>query len=155
MRKITNSDKGIYILEIKANHPFYLSSKIFKNREMPSGYYYYVGSAQKNLYSRVSRHIKKKKKVHWHIDQITTLNITDVKNVYLFMDQGKNFECELVKDLVKRTDMDYAIDNFGNSDSKQCKSHLLYSKKRIPHNHFSFLYHSIVRLIPSSIEISD
>ena len=34
------------------------------------GYYVYVGSAKKNLASRLARHTRKRKKMHWHIDYL-------------------------------------------------------------------------------------
>lgn len=36
----------------------------------PQGYYVYVGSAKKNLASRLARHTRKRKKMHWHIDYL-------------------------------------------------------------------------------------
>ena len=36
----------------------------------PAGYYIYSGSAQKNLTHRISRHLRKKKPLRWHIDYL-------------------------------------------------------------------------------------
>jgi Uri superfamily endonuclease len=38
------------------------------------GTYVYVGSAKKGIRSRVSRHLRKEKKVYWHIDYLLTRN---------------------------------------------------------------------------------
>ncbi len=154
MLKITNQDRGIYILEIKAENNFSISSKTFDGFIFPKGFYYYVGSAQKNFRSRILRHLKKKKTIHWHIDHITVLPTNKINMVYIFEDLPKDFECELVQTLIRKNILEYSASNFGNSDCKICDSHLLYSKKKIPYNHFSRLYQSIVRFKPSSSDIS-
>ncbi|HPN39145.1 MAG TPA: DUF123 domain-containing protein [Melioribacteraceae bacterium] len=95
------------------------------------GYYYYVGSAQKNLQSRIDRHKKKIKKIHWHIDNITTNINSDINNVFVFINAKKDFECEL-RDLIEhKFNLTHPIKNFGNSDCNKCFSHLLYSKNKI------------------------
>ena len=116
------------------------------------GYYFYVGSAQKNLFHRIKRHVEKEKKIHWHIDYLTTIPEIEIKSIIIFENKPKNFETKLVFDLVKAFNLDYAVKGFGNSDDPVCESHLLYSKKRIPYSHFISRYHSTVRLIPSSID---
>jgi len=152
--KITNRDNGIYILEIFAKEDFTVFSKTFSGYVFPEGYYYYVGSAQKNFRSRILRHLKKEKTVHWHIDNITTIHSNLITNVYIFINKTKDFECQLVQNLINSTALKYSAKNFGNSDCNICSSHLLYSKKKIPYNQFSRLYQSIVRFKPSSSDIS-
>jgi len=152
--RITNSDSGIYILEIKINRDFTVSTKTFENFTFKKGFYYYVGSAQKNLKSRIQRHLKKEKIIHWHIDHITTIRESEITSVYVFRSKKKDFECELVQTLTRKGILKYSAKNFGNSDCNICDSHLLYSNKRIPYNQFSRLYQSIVRFNPSSNEIS-
>ncbi len=154
MLKITNRDKGIYILEINAEKDFTISTKTFSNFLFKKGFYYYVGSAQKNFRSRILRHLKKEKIINWHIDHITTKTSNKIVSVYLFQNMPKNFECELVQTLTGKGILEYSANNFGNSDCKICDSHLLYSEKKIPYSHFSRLYQSIVRFKPSSKDIS-
>ncbi|GBD91317.1 hypothetical protein BMS3Abin04_02044 [bacterium BMS3Abin04] len=154
MLRITNSGKGIYILEIFAEKSFKVNSKKFYGKIFKDGYYYYVGSAQKNLKSRIDRHLKREKKLHWHIDYITAIRTNTISNIYLFPDKDKDFECSLVQDLLKNTLLYTPVKDFGNSDCSICDSHLLYKKKRITYSHFSRLYHSIVRFIPSSKDTS-
>ncbi len=154
MHRITNSDQGIYILEIFAEKSFKVNSQKFHSKIFNDGYYYYVGSAQKNLKSRIDRHLKREKKLHWHIDYITTIRTNKISNIYYFFNRGKNFECSLVQDLLKNTSLYTPVNDFGNSDCSICDSHLLYKEKQIPYSHFSRLYHSIVRFIPSSNDTS-
>ncbi len=129
MHKIINS--GIYILEIRLVQN--IKVVLVKNKEfdLQQGYYYYVGSAQKNLQSRVNRHRKKNKKIHWHIDHITSNYFADVLRVYTFENAKKEFECELRELIEKKFNLTHPIKNFGNSDCNKCFSHLLYSKSTV------------------------
>ncbi len=150
--KTTNS--GVYILEIYLKDELFLNSKKF-NLLLHTGYYYYFGSAQKNLISRINRHIKKDKIIHWHIDLLTTNSKCNVSNVYYLLDMGKEIECEMRKKVEEGFHLLHPIKSFGNSDCKNCYSHLLYSKTKISYNHFCSLYHSMVSFIPSHNGISD
>lgn len=152
-RSVTDFKSGIYILEIEAKVNFKLDIKKFTGLTFPAGWYYYVGSAQKNFHHRVLRHIRKEKKIHWHIDHLTTNKKIDVKSIYIFENKPKQFETDLVKDLVDNIPLKYFADGFGNSDDPVCKSHLLYSRQAVAYSHFISRYQSTVRFIPSSMEI--
>jgi Uri superfamily endonuclease len=145
-------NKGIYILAIKAFKPFGVSIKRFRERKFNKGYYYYVGSAQKNLKQRLIRHCKKEKTIHWHIDHITSISTNKVEYIYLFREAEKDLECTLANFIENELQLDASIRSFGNSDSNCSSSHLFYSKTKINYNHLFSLYQSIVRLIPSEIE---
>lgn len=141
---------GIYILEIVPTKTFSFSHKILGNHYFSMGYYYYVGSAQLNLDHRIKRHITKSKKLHWHIDYITSNKFTHITNVYILNNFTKEFECKIVEDLYNHFNMQFPIKSFGNSDCKICKSHLLYCEKQISYNQLCSLYQSAVSFIPSS-----
>lgn len=117
-----------------------------------AGYYYYVGSAQKNLRQRIMRHLRKDKIAHWHIDHITTNPATLIKNLFLIKSGKKDLECEIANLLENNINLDASLKGFGNSDSNCSSTHLFYSKNKIDHNHLLSLYQSMVRLIPSEIE---
>lgn len=142
-------DSGIYLLEIRAGEAFRLGIKKFSDILFPAGFYYYAGSAQKNLTARIERHKLKKKIIHWHIDHITVHRKLEIISISVFQDQPKQRECELVAELIGEFNLSYATHGFGNSDCNSCGSHLLYSKKKISHSHFIRRYHSMVRFIPS------
>lgn len=145
-------NKGIYILEIHAEIPFDVSIKKFRERKFKDGYYYYVGSAQKNLKQRLNRHVKKEKTIHWHIDHITSINTNKIGHIFLLKEAEKDLECELANCFEKKMQLDSSIKNFGNSDRNCSSTHLFYSKAPIDYSHLCSLYQSIVRLIPSEIE---
>ena len=89
------------------------------------GYYIYVGSAMNSLVSRIKRHMKDDKKLHWHIDYLLKNKNSRIDDI-IFAISSKNIECKLsqyIKNLA-----DNQVDNFGCSDCK-CISHLYYFKK--------------------------
>ena len=153
-QKLIKSNSGIYILETYVPKYFSLGIPKFKNLIIYRGYYYYVGSAQKNLKQRIERHLRKDKKIYWHIDHITVPEQNRIKTVLIFEDKAKDYECSLVTEIENFYNLKHPQMGFGNSDCNKCKSHLLYSKKRIDHNHLFSRYQSIVRFIPSSSETS-
>ena len=153
MQKQTENS-GIYVLEILVSKRLKLNHKIFSEKNFPKGYYYYIGSAQKNLHKRIQRHIKKTKKLHWHIDYLTSIKEILITNVFIIPNFKKENECKLVGQLENVFGLEHKIIGFGNSDCNECKSHLLYIKEKISYNQLCSLYQSTVLFIPSSSEIS-
>lgn len=131
MQKTTNSEKGIYVLELFADTDFSISAKKFIGATFPKGYYYYIGSAQKNLKSRLERHLRKEKIIHWHIDHLTTHNSIKVVNSFIIPDAKKNIEAEIANNFVEYFNAQIIVEGFGNSDTKETVTHLFYRKKRI------------------------
>lgn len=151
MQKQNNS--GIYIFELFLTNPTNIEHPKFYKNSLEIGYYYYVGSAQRNLQQRVMRHLKIDKKIHWHIDYLTTDRKFLKKNVYLIPGALKNEECKIVDKMYVSLQLRHPIINFGNSDCRNCKSHLLYSTNRLIYSQLLSLYQSTVLFIPSSKEI--
>lgn len=150
MLKTTKENSGVYLLELHIKKPIQIKAKRFLQQQFPTGYYYYSGSAQKNLSHRLNRHLRKEKIIHWHIDHLTSNTECEVKTVFVAGDANKNLECELVDVLQRKFGLKITAKHFGNGDCSICDSHLLYSKKKIDHSHFISLYQSIERFIPSS-----
>lgn len=153
MQKIIKENSGVYLLEIFASKQFILTNRSFSNIKFKSGYYYYSGSAQKNLLQRINRHLQKDKTIYWHIDYLTSVPTNKIKTIFMLYGAEKLFECNFVYILLNEFNLKIAIKNFGNGDCHSCDSHLLFSKEKINHNHFIERYQLIVRLIPSSSEI--
>jgi len=83
------------------------------------GRYVYIGSAMNSIEKRVERHLKRKKKVFWHIDRLLSNNRVEVERVYIKESDTKE-ECAIASIISKQG---YAIKGFGSSDCK-CISHL-------------------------------
>lgn len=123
-------DSGIYLLVLESNEDFYISNKNFTNYKFKKGFYYYVGSAQRNLTARIQRHLKEEKKIKWHIDFLTTNKNIKIIDVICFENETKEFECILSLKIENQIRNIEIIENFGNSDCKICKTHLYYTQKR-------------------------
>ena len=149
VRKQTNNT-GIYILEIKLLDTFNFIHSRLGNYKLVPGYYYYIGSAQRNLKKRIDRHLSVDKKKHWHIDYLTTNKIFSISRIFVLENLPKESECKLVREIEQNFNIEFPIKSFGNSDCNLCKSHLLFSRKTISYNHFCSLYQSAVIFIPSS-----
>ena len=132
-----------YILGIKLREGVKLSIGKLGLLEFKRGFYFYVGSAKKNLLSRVGRHLKKDKKRFWHIDYFLSSDKVFIKNVWV----SSKRECALSYSFFKRG-FSY-IENFGSSDCK-CQSHLFFSK-----NSLSELKRFLNKLNLKKLNISD
>ena len=152
MLNLTNNS-GVYILELFAEEDFQLLHNKFQSTNFKKGYYFYFGSAQKNLSQRIFSHLKKEKNKYWHIDYLTTKKNISVERVFIIKGLLKNYECILVNELERKFELNTTVTNFGNSDCGVCKSHLLHSEKKINYNHLCSLYQSTVLFIPSSKDI--
>jgi Uri superfamily endonuclease len=114
--------KGSYLLliQLKENKKIKVGklSKLFFKK----GFYIYIGSAMNNLEKRISRHLRKNKKFHWHIDYL--LQNAEILEVYLKENTIKE-ECKIANIFEEKLEK---IHGFGCSDCK-CTSHLFYGKK--------------------------
>lgn len=93
---------------------------------LPSGFYVYTGRAVRRLAARVNRHLRKSKKLHWHIDYITRLDATQIEAVFFY--ESKNpIECEINQTIMDWEGAKIVVPGFGSSDcTRGCKSHLVY-----------------------------
>ena len=87
-----------------------------------AGRYAYVGSARGGLDARVSRHLRREKQLHWHIDYL--LEEARVVRVVEF-ETAQDIECVLGQALVVVGAEAAAVPRFGSSDCR-CGSHLYY-----------------------------
>jgi sugar fermentation stimulation protein A len=87
------------------------------------GYYVYIGSALKNLASRIQRHLALTKKIHWHIDYLR--QEAEIRNILLIHSKTR-FECALADAIAAIAD-DH-IPQFGASDC-QCQTHLYHFRQ--------------------------
>ncbi|MHA1419516.1 MAG: GIY-YIG nuclease family protein [Candidatus Heimdallarchaeaceae archaeon] len=123
--------KGTYLLFIKVIEPVEITIK-GKSFFLSEGHYFYIGSAfgAGGLSSRLHRHLRRNKKKHWHIDQLTMSMKCEILGIGVFV--GQNIECSISKKIAKLLSSQ-AIIGFGNSDCKnRCKSHLYYLSNDFP-----------------------
>jgi Uri superfamily endonuclease len=83
------------------------------------GCYAYVGSALNGLDQRIRRHLRTKKKTHWHIDYL--LPFTEVIGIF-YIECARREECRVSRVFERNFTV---IPGFGCSDCS-CESHLFY-----------------------------
>lgn len=120
------SEKGIYILAMQLQSPVQLKIGRLGLFDFPAGYYLYVGSAMSGFAGRINRHLKRKKKLRWHIDYL--LEKVDLIWVDLYETDSQEDECRLNSSVAKLPGAKIIAPNFGASDCK-CRTHLHYFKK--------------------------
>jgi Uri superfamily endonuclease len=114
--------KGTYILLIQLTKDRVIDIGKLGSIDFKKGWYTYIGSGLNSLESRINRHLKSTKKLHWHIDYF--LHEANIK--YVFYKEGlikeecdvANVFCQFFKSVL----------DFGCSDCS-CSSHLFYGKK--------------------------
>ncbi len=110
---------GVYALHICLNHDVGLNVGALGETAFAKGNYVYVGSAQRNFEQRVKRHLRKNKKVFWHIDYFLANKHAKICKV-LCKIGDKSEECVIAKELAKQGEV---IQGFGCSDCR-CHGHL-------------------------------
>ena len=131
MKESKYPDKGSYILIIHVDKPIKISIGKLGVFEFKPGYYAYVGSAMgkgaTSLIGRVKRHLRKEKKLRWHVDYL----LSKAKVVHVLYSTLERSECTLSKMLYKAGFKPY-IKGFGSSDCRQkCVSHLYWLGEKI------------------------
>ena len=114
--------KGIYYLTIKLVKKCNIQVGYLGNFCFPRGFYVYVGSAQNNLEDRIERHLRRDKKIHWHIDYL--LYYGQVTCVHTYAAE-KNAECILSQKIGNIKNAEILVSGFGSSDCS-CTSHLYF-----------------------------
>ena len=113
--------KGSYTLLIEVKEDIEIVIGKLGKLHFKKGFYVYVGSALNNLESRINRHLRTDKRIHWHIDYL--LKCADIVNVFI-KENLKKEECRISNEFEKNLKF---LKGFGCSDCK-CDSHLFYGK---------------------------
>ena len=112
--------KGTYCIIFNINSKLTITVKSGKTYNLSKGTYAYIGSAWNSggIKSRIKRHLKTKKRKHWHLDFITTSSQFEAKKIIAI--PNEKVECEIASLLNK---IFKGIESFGCSDCN-CHSHL-------------------------------
>ena len=120
---------GIYTIIIFLSKKLSVSIVKLGVHKFPMGYYTYTGSAigsSVSLESRVSRHMQKEKRRHWHIDFLLANEDASVIGVVAALTH-KKLECDMNRYIKTKSKAKVCVTGFGSTDCKKnCGSHLLY-----------------------------
>ncbi len=111
-------DSGSYIMIMELKQAENIEVGSLGRLDFPPGFYLYIGTAKKNLTQRVNRHLRKRKKYHWHIDYLRAKagNCTAVP-----IRSSEMLEHDLARAV--GVIADWQVPDFGASDC-HCATHL-------------------------------
>lgn len=110
---------GIYVLIIQLRSDADVTVGKLGTLHFTEGLYAYVGSAQVALEKRIERHLRKEKRVFWHIDRLLQNPAAKILRVFT-RTALKTEECKVAKQIAAKGE---AVKGFGCSDCK-CQAHL-------------------------------
>lgn len=111
-------DQGSYLLILRLRRARRLQVGHLGSLLLSAGYHVYVGSAMRNLTSRVARHLRRRKTLHWHIDHLR--KVADTVTA-LPIRSSRRQECDLAAAVAGLLEPGPA--GFGSSDC-DCPTHL-------------------------------
>ena len=111
-------DRGSYVLILRLHKAIELPVGRLGSVSFREGFYLYVGSAMANLTRRMERHMRLRKRHHWHIDALRA--VCEVRSV-LAIRASARLECDIAGAVSSMAD--WSMPGFGASDCR-CPSHL-------------------------------
>jgi sugar fermentation stimulation protein A len=137
MRTCSEPDAGLYLLVLRVVVPLTVNVGALGRIDFAPGYYIYCGSARRNLSKRLARHMTRNKRLHWHIDYLTSRKEVSVESARVFaLDEVT--ECAL-NSRVRTLFNTEPVRGFGCSDCT-CVTHLTYLGTGSPHMHFDSMF---------------
>ena len=112
--------RGSYILLIRLPRDKIIRVGCLGALSFSAGYYGYVGSAMSGLKSRLNRHLRRDKRVHWHIDYL--LEEAVISGIIVARAEERT-ECLIARALSGEFSI---VSGFGASDCS-CPSHLFWA----------------------------
>jgi sugar fermentation stimulation protein A len=111
-------DRGSYLLVLRVDKERRVRIGGLGTFSFRRGYYVYVGSAMRNLQSRLARHSRRRKTRHWHVDYLRQVTSGPIA---LPIRSSLRQECEVARAFADILEPGPA--GFGSSDCK-CATHL-------------------------------
>ncbi len=114
--------KGAYLLLLRLSKEVTITLPGRPETSLCAGNYVYCGSARGSggIAARLKRHFCAEKKLHWHVDRLT---LQSEEMAALAIPAGD--ECDLAAHLLRSKRFEVAVEGFGSSDCRLCRSHLL------------------------------
>lgn len=117
-------NSGSYHILLKIKREKELEIGYLGRQKFQKGYYFYTGSAKKNLIQRIERHIRKEKKLRWHIDYLLNSDDVEIIDIFLFYSHLSE-ECDRNREVFELQGSSQPCKHFGSSDCSKCSSHLV------------------------------
>lgn len=115
---------GAYVMVLQMSRQTRISVGQLGEFSFAEGFYCYVGSAMGpgGLTARLARHLRHRKKPHWHVDYFlqhgVVVEIWEIQST-------ETLECECAQTMLSLDGAQAPIQGFGSSDCS-CETHLIY-----------------------------
>lgn len=119
---IDSHARGSYILIVEIPRQVRMEVGALGPLEFSQGFYAYCGSAMGGLGARINRHLRRKKKIQWHIDYLVAKG--RIREVMCAV-TNERLECQLAAGLCNAFN---TYPGFGSSDC-HCPGHLFFSEE--------------------------
>jgi len=113
---------GVYQLHLRLSNATQLTVGKLGTFVFPAGDYVYTGSALGGLEQRLTRHRRRRKKRHWHIDYL--LEHACIENI-MVKETQQPLECLWNAETLRQAGAQVVAKGFGSSDCR-CPTHLVY-----------------------------
>lgn len=123
---IIKKSEATYVLVIYVSENFETIVGKLGRVSFKKGNYIYIGSAKGCLESRLKRHLKKEKKIFWHIDYLLEGKKAKISQIWVI---PKSIECKIADVFNKEPVCELVKKGFGSSDCK-CLTHLFFIKDK-------------------------
>jgi Uri superfamily endonuclease len=148
---VVQADSGLYLVLVRVPKLLELPVGRLGYHRLPRGWYVYTGSARRGLSARADRHLKREKRVRWHIDRLTAHADATALGAVLLPGGGHSRqlrstghateapdsraisdECVLNQTVGRLLEADAPIPRFGAGDCRGgCPAHLWHSETRL------------------------
>ena len=114
-------DSGAYQLFLRLERPAIVVVGALGSHTFPRGRYIYTGRASRGLDKRITRHLRKKKRLRWHIDYF--VEHAQVEGIRVYPGKATE-ECSINTQTAQALQGIFPVKGFGSSDCR-CISHLM------------------------------
>jgi Uri superfamily endonuclease len=112
---------GVYCLVLWLPRPRCITLSRVGICRLDRGWYVYTGSAKRNLLPRLLRHLRRRKRFHWHIDHLRA--VASVQQIWVWP-WSPGGECRTNRGVRHMPGASFPVKSFGASDCR-CVAHLV------------------------------
>ena len=123
---IIKKSEATYILVIYVSEDLKVRVGRLEEVSFKEGVYIYIGSAKGCLEARLQRHLRKEKRIFWHIDYLLENKKAKILQIWTI---DKKMECQTAEIFCQDPITEIIKKGFGSSDCK-CVAHLFYIKNK-------------------------
>lgn len=118
---LSAGSSGIYCVVLRVSRPRRLGILRAGGCRVGPGWYVYTGSAKRNLIPRLGRHLRRLKRMRWHIDHLRA--VATLRQIWIWP-WTFGGECQTNARILQMSNGGFPLKRFGSSDCR-CVAHLV------------------------------